>query len=316
MRLKHWIIAIVVLIVLPLIINSHYHRYVLTMAVIFSILIIGLNFLMGLCGQISLAHASFWGIGAYTSALLMIRLNFPFVIALIGAGIVSLVAGILLGIPSLKLRGFYLAITTLGFGEIVNLVLNNWTWLTRGPDGLPGIPPPSVGPFVFTNNLEKYYVVMAIFLFTLWMFEKIKNSRVGRAIQSIRDNELAAEAMGVNTRYYKVLSFALSTFVAGLAGGLFAHFVGYISPDNFVNTQSFTAIGMLILGGSGTTWGPVIGATLLNVLPEWLRFLRNYYIAIYGLAIVVIAIKMPTGIVGVLKSKFSNVPQRSVKKRG
>ncbi|MDD4362961.1 MAG: branched-chain amino acid ABC transporter permease [Atribacterota bacterium] len=314
MRLKHWLIVIVVIIVLPLLIQSPYHRYVLTMAGIFSILAIGLNFLMGLCGQISLAHAAFWGIGAYVSSLLVIRLNVPFPLAVLGAGIFGLIIGVLLGIPSLKLKGFYLAITTLGFGQIVNLVLNNWIPVTRGADGLPGIPAPSIGPWVFSSNLSKYYVIMVIFLIVLYMFEKIKNSRVGRAIQAIRDNELAAEAMGVNTRYYKVLSFALSSFVAALAGSALAHFVGYISPDNFLSQQSFTTICMLILGGSGTTWGPVIGASLLVVLPEWLRFLKNYYIAIYGLAVVIIAIKMPTGIVGLFKSKFSNFSRSSAKK--
>jgi branched-chain amino acid transport system permease protein len=313
MRIKHWFVIILVIIFLPILIVNPYQRYVISLGGIFCILTIGLNYVMGLCGQISLAHVAFWGVGAYVSALLVLRLNFPFILALLSAGIICLFLGAILGIPSLKIKGFYLAITTLGFSQIINLILNNWVDVTRGADGLPGIPPPGIGPFIFETPLEKYYVIMICLLFFIWTFIKVKDSRIGRAIQAIRDNELAAEVMGINTHYYKVLSFALSAFIAGIAGSLFAHFVGYVSPDNFLSTDCFKILCMLMIGGIGSTWGPIIGSLLIVILPEWLRFLRDYYIAIYGLAVVIIAIKMPNGIVGLAKQisfKFSWNPNR------
>lgn len=276
--------------------GSDYQTYVLSLAGIFSMLTLGLNVSMGLCGLISLGHAAFFGIGAYTTAILLVRVNIPFIPSLIMGGLVAAVFGALLGIPSLKVRAFYLAITTIGFNQIVALILNNWVALTRGPDGFPGIPLPSIGPFVFESPLAKYMLIMFFLLLSVWAFSRLKESRVGRGFQAIRDNDLAAALMGIDVHYYKVLAFALGAFVSGIAGGLYASFMGYISPDTFAPATSTLVVSMLLVGGPGSVWGPVFGGFVLEILPEWMRFLEDYYMALYGLIVVLVALKMPGGL--------------------
>lgn len=298
MKFKNLLIPIAISVVLPLVIRSEYWFYILTLASVFSILALGLNIVMGLCGQISLGHAAFWGIGAYTSGILLVKLQVPFIVALVAGGIMSAIFGVLLGIPSLKVRNVYLAITTIGFNFIVNAVMNNWITLTGGPDGLPNIPPPSFGPLTFRTMVGKYAVIVTILLLFVWGFSRFKDSRVGRALQAIKDDELAASHSGINVHYYKVLAFTMSAFVTGVGGALYASFIEYISPDTFAFASSPVLLSMLLVGGIGSTWGPVIGAFLLEILSEGLRFLRDYYMAIYGLLVVIMALRMPQGLAG------------------
>jgi len=315
-KAKHWLIATVVVVLLAAVVRSDYHIYVLSLAGLFSILTVGLNFTMGLCGLTSLGHAAFWGIGAYTAALLLLRTRIPFIVALVVGGLAGGLAGALLGVPSLKVRSFYLAITTIGFNQIVDLILNNWVNVTRGPDGLPGIPSPALGPFILDSPREKYMLIMCCLLLAVWAFSRIKESRVGRAFQAIKDDELAAELMGINIHYYKVLAFALGAAVAAIAGGLYACFIGYVSPDTFSNATSTLIVSMLLVGGPGSVWGAVIGGCLLEVLPEWMRFLRDYYMALYGFVVVIMALRMPGGLDGLFARVADHLQARIQRRQG
>ncbi|OQB48163.1 MAG: D-allose transport system permease protein AlsC [Firmicutes bacterium ADurb.Bin153] len=290
------IFPVLILLALPLFAKTDYQMYVLSLGAISSILVISLNYLMGLCGLTSLGHAAFWGLGAYTTALLLTRLNFPFIVALLMGGIVSAMVGVLLGIPSLKIKNVYLVITTIGFNQILELIFNNWVPLTRGADGIPQIPPPSLGPIIFSTPIAKYYFIVSVMLISVLAFARIKDSRVGRAVQAIRDNEMAAESSGIDVRFYKILIFTISAFVAGISGGLLASFIGYISPDTFSPAASQTIVAMLLVGGPGTIWGAVVGGFMLQIIPEWMRFLKESYMALYGLLVAIIALKAPGGI--------------------
>lgn len=290
---------------------SPYALYLINLSGIYVISVVGLNYVLGLTGQISLAHAGFWGLGAYVSAILTTRLGFSFIGGLIASGLIGGAAGLLIGLPSLKLRGFYLAISTYAAGGIVNLILNNWSVVTRGADGIPGIPPPQIGLWVANTGVEKYYVMLVCVALVVVAFARIKNSRIGRGMQAIGDDEFAAEVMGVDTYRYKLMAFSASAVCAAIAGSLFAHLIGYISPDNFTSGESITLFCMLLLGGLRSTLGPVIGSVLLVLLPESMRFLKEYCMLIYGVCVVVLAVWAPEGIMGFVEYRLAR--QRSMR---
>jgi branched-chain amino acid transport system permease protein len=289
------------LFLLPAVITSKYLIQLINTAIVFLIIVMGLNYVIGFSGQISLAATGFWGIGAYTSALLSTQFGASFWSALLVSSLFSTLFGFVIGFPTLKLKQFYLGIATVGFGEITALVLLNWTSLTNGADGVPGIPKPAIGSFVFNTDFRFYYILLVTAVILLLVSVRIKNSRFGRGLLAIADDELAAEVAGIPTHWYKMLAFALSAFYAGASGSLYAHLIGYISPDLFVFRQSIIFLCMFMIGGSGYIAGPIIGSVLLTLLPEWMRFLKEYYMAIYGLAVVMLAIGMPTGIMGLLE---------------
>lgn len=288
-------------IVLPTVITSRYLIQIINTALVFLIIVMGMNYVIGFSGQISLAATGFWGIGAYTSALLTTQWGVSFWPAMLIAAVFTTLFGFVIGFPTLKLKQFYLGIATVGFGEIVALILLNWTSLTNGADGMPGIPKPSIGQFVFQTDSQFYYILMGVALVLLLVSVRVKNSRFGRGLLAICEDELAAEVAGIPTHWYKMLAFALSAFYAGAAGSLYAHLIGYISPDLFVFRQSIVFLCMFMIGGSGYITGPLIGAVLLTLLPEWMRFLKEYYMAVYGIAVVVLAISMPSGIMGLIE---------------
>jgi len=301
--MKRWLyFALLILVcMLPLLITSRYYMHVTNTAIIFLIIVMGLNYVIGFSGQISLASTAFWGIGAYTSALLTIRLGISFWLALPVSAVFATIAGLLIGFPTLKLKLFYLGIATVGFGEIIALVFLNWTSLTNGSDGIPGIPNPNIGNFVFNSDFRFYYILIGCALLLLFVSIRLKNSRFGRALLAINNNEIAAESFGINAHAYKMAAFALSAFYAGIAGSLYAHLIGFISPDLFVFRQSIIFLCMYMIGGAGFIAGPIIGSVLLTILPELMRFLRGYYMAFYGLLVVVLAIGMPSGISGLIE---------------
>jgi len=289
----------VILLFLPKFIPSNYQMTIINLGGIYMILAAGLNVILGFTGLMSFTQAAFWGIGSYTAGLLAVEHGFPFLLTVPAAALLTAAVGFLLGLPSLrKLKKFYLAVTTIGFVHITRLILENWTSLTRGADGLPGIPKPAIGPLHFDTMHKFYYITLISCFLLIWITAVIKNSRVGRAMQAIREDDLAAEVMGVNVFKYKVLAFTISAFYGGLGGALYAHLVGYISPDIFTFEEAVTVLCMLMIGGSGLIAGPVVGATLLTVIPEWLRFMQEYNAIIYGAAVVVMAVYMPTGLVG------------------
>jgi branched-chain amino acid transport system permease protein len=283
---------------IPLIIDNQYVFHVLTMAGIYAILAISLNLLIGSTGLFSLGHAAFYGIGAYASALLTLKGHLPFVAAFLLSGIITALIGGLIAFPALRLKGIFLAIGTLGFNEIIRLLAINLDTLTGGPAGLPGIPTPDIFGMTISQPEEYYIFIVILVAITYAIFQRLIASRPGRALLAIRDDEIAAKAMGINITSYKVSAFVLSTFFAGLAGSFFAHYLTYISPDNFGLNESFAMLAMITLGGIGNFAGSVTGALLLVAIPEAFRFLQEYRELIYGITIVIIVLVLPEGVVG------------------
>jgi branched-chain amino acid transport system permease protein len=247
-------------------------------------------------------------------------MGFSFWLTLPLSALAATGAGLLIGSPTLKLRQFYLGIATVGFGEIIALILLNWTSLTNGADGIPGIPKPRIGNFVFSSDFRFYYILLACALLLLFVSIRLKNSRFGRALLAINNNEIAAETLGINAHIYKMAAFALSAFYAGTAGSLYAHLIGYISPDLFVFRQSIIFLCMYMIGGAGYIAGPVIGSVFLTLLPEFMRFLKDFYMAFYGLLVVALAIGMPTGISGLIEKYLPRIysfiePQAEIPKQ-
>ena len=298
----------VVLLVLPRLMPGTYQLHLLNMAGIYVVVVLGLNFIFGWAGQSSLGHAAFWGLGAYASALLTTRLGWPFAGGLVGAIVLTGLFGVVVGIPTLRLRGHYLAMATVGVAEIVRLVLVNWEPVTGGALGVKNIPAASFGPLVIRTELEFYYLILACALITLLAAWQLQRSTFGRILQAIRDSEVAAEVMGVDAPRYKVLAFALSAVYAGIGGSLYAHLSGYISPDTYGFDQTVVFVTMLVLGGAGSLAGCVLGAVLLTFLPEWLRVLKDYYMVIYGVSVLLLMVFLPGGIVGLLRRAISRQP--------
>ncbi|HSB78022.1 MAG TPA: branched-chain amino acid ABC transporter ATP-binding protein/permease [Candidatus Methylomirabilis sp.] len=294
------VLALAVL-VFPWMVSSSYWLNLVNLAIGFSVACLGLNIVLGYTGQLSLAQAAFWGVGAYTSALLTTRLGVPVWGGMIAAFVVAGFFGVLLGIPTLKLTGHYLAMTTIGFGIILQLILINAIWLTGGSDGIPKIPSPGIGSYELKDPSTFFYVAAVSLILLTWASMRLKDSRVGRAFMAIRENEMAAETTGVDSTYYKIVAFALSAAYGGFGGWMFAHSGShYISPDTFSFDQSVVLLAMAVLGGNGSAVGSVVGAILLTLLPEVLRFLKDSYMMVYAAGIVAVMIFMPGGIAGLV----------------
>lgn len=294
-------LALVVL-VFPWVLGSDYWLNMVNLAIGFSVACLGLNIVLGYGGQLSLAQAAFWGVGAYTSTLLTVKFGMSAWVGLLAAFIVAALFGILLGIPTLKLSGHYLAMTTIGFGIILQLILINAIELTGGSDGIAKIPSPWIGSYELKSPSSFFYVAAVLLIILTWASIRLKNSRVGRAFMAIRENEMAAETAGVDSTYYKITAFALSAGYGGLGGWLFAHSGShYISPDTFSFDQSVMLLAMMVLGGNGSAVGSIVGAFLLTLLPEVLRFLKDYYMMVYAAGIVAVMIFMPGGIAGLVR---------------
>jgi len=279
----------------------HHPLHLACMVGIFVILAVSLNIVVGFTGQMSLGHAAFFAVGAYTSSLLAMKFGIPFWVGIFIAGGVSFVFGILLGIPTLRVRDIYLAVVTICFGLMVQLVIVNLESITGGARGIYGIPRPSIGSFVFMSPQSFYYIILFFNLLTIFSTLRLLRSRFGRAFLSIRENEQAAETVGVKTTYYKILAFAVSAFYAGLAGSLYAHYVSYINPDAFTIGISIDILVMIVIGGLGNVWGAVIGAFVITLLPEYLRFMQQYYRAVFGLGLIFMMVFMRSGIISALE---------------
>lgn len=268
---------------------NDYHIQVLTMLGIYLIGALGLNLITGVTGQLSFGHAAFLSIGAYTAAIFSLKLNTPFAVSLLAGGLMAALWGVLLGYPTLRLTGDYLGIATLGFGEIVRVVFLNMS-ITGGALGLAGIPR--------SSTLTVVIVVVAI---TIWAMYRLENSRFGRSLVAVREDEIAAEAMGVNITTTKITAFAIGTFLAGVSGGLYAHLLQYLNPSDFGFIKSFEFLTFVVLGGLGSLPGVVLGTTVLTLAPEFLRFIADYRMMVYGLLMVVMMIVRPRGLLGGVK---------------
>jgi branched-chain amino acid transport system permease protein len=296
-----------VLLALPVGLADSYLVHVMIVALIFAVLAAGLDLVMGYCGQFSFGQAAFYGIGAYASALLALRAGWSFWAALPAAAAVAAAFGAILGIPSLRLSGHFLAITTIAFQVIVTLVLTQWHGFTGGTAGLMAIPPPEVrvgGRVVlgFDAPASYYYLCLAIAALTIGAAARLVRTRLGREWLAVREDELLARAMGINTTRVKVLAFTLSAGMAGAAGSLLAHYLKNIHPSEFTLWTSAEVVAMVILGGRGTLAGPILGAVGLTILPEYLRAAQDYKLILYGVALIVMVTFMPRGLWGELRA--------------
>ena len=273
---------------------------VMVFAGIYSILTIALCLLMGYAGQISLGHASFFGLGAYVSGVITTKYGVnPWLCILMGMAVSAIVAFVV-GAPSLKLRGHYLAMATLAFCIIITIVFNENVEWTGGPDGLAFIPGISVMGYPIDSVAKYYYLVWSFVLVTLLLSLNIIRSRVGRALRSIHGSELAASAMGVNVSKYKISVFVFSAVLASVAGSVYAHYLNFINPASFDLFVSIKLLIMIILGGMHSLWGAIVGAVLITFLNyEWLHYFEEAEGMIYGLIILVIIIFLPGGLVSI-----------------
>ena len=294
-----WLPILAAALLFPVVVRNEYLLNVAVLCGIYIILTSSLNLTNGYTGLFSFGHAAFYGIGAYTAGILSTRYAVPFWLTLPLGGIVAGLFGVAIALPTLRLGGIFLALITIGFQEIVYLIILNWIPLTRGPMGIPGIPAPALLGVVLRTNRELYYLVLAVVVVMLYLISRIVDSRLGRAFVAIREDEVAAQSVGIAIFPTKVLSFVLATTLAGVAGALFAHHARFISADSFRLDETFLILTMLIVGGMGTIVGPVIGAVFLVILPEVSRFLVQYRDLVYGVILIVVILFRPQGIAGI-----------------
>jgi branched-chain amino acid transport system permease protein len=288
-----------------------YHLHTLIMAGIFAVLALSLNLLLGYAGQLSLGHAAFFGIGAYASALLTLKLEWSAWIGLIAAIVLPGLAGYAVGRIALKLRGAYFVLLTISFAGVVSLVSVNWMDLTNGPLGLPGIPPleiavPGLPPLSLRTKGAYYYLVLTVAAASYLLCRRLVQSRIGRALVALRENETLAESVGIDGTFYLVLAAVISAAMAGAAGGLYAHYTRFVSPEVFLFTYTVTMVIMVVAGGKGTLAGPIVGAVIFTVLPEVLRAVTSWQwqMLLYGIVLIATLFFMPRGIVPALRDRF------------
>ncbi|MBI3435309.1 MAG: branched-chain amino acid ABC transporter permease [Proteobacteria bacterium] len=301
MRLALLLAAAAAIAAVPVFFEDSYWRANLTICAINVMLAIGLDFILGYAGQLNLGHSAFYGIGAYASTLLIMKLDTPFWMAFALAMALSGVAGMALSIFAVRLRGHYLAIASLGFAVIVHQVLLNWISVTQGPLGIYAIkPPPAIAlpglPVIaFSNPANMFYLVAGFALLFYLLLDQLARSPIGETLTAIREDEVSAASLGINCAAWKVFAFGVGAAVAGAAGAFYASFVGTLVPDAFIITESFTILAMVILGGMGTLIGPVLGAIVLTILPELLRGFGDLRLVLYGFALMLAVLFMPGG---------------------
>jgi branched-chain amino acid transport system permease protein len=289
-----------------------YHLHTLIMAGIFAVLALSLNLLLGYTGQLSLGHAAFFGIGAYATGLLTVKLEWSPWIGLLAAVVLPGAAGYVIGRLALKLRGAYFVLLTISFAGCVSLVSVNWMDLTNGPLGLPGVPPleialPGLPPLSLRTKAAFYYVVLAAVALSYLVCLALIRSRVGRALVALRENETLAASVGIDGTHYLVLAAVVSAAMAGFGGGLYAHYTRFVSPEVFLFTYTVTMVIMVVAGGKGTLAGPIVGAVLFTVLPEALRAATSWQwqMLLYGVLLVGVLFFMPEGIVPAARRRWS-----------
>jgi len=298
-RLIFWGGIVLLLALAPLFLKS-YTLYILNLACVYIIATIGLNLLTGYTGQLSIGHAGFLAIGAYAAALLLAKAGIPFWLSIPLAGLITGLTGFILLIPALRLTTIYLAIATLGFGAAVSEILPRWSSLTGGYQGMK-VPKPTIFGLTLHSDVELYYLALIIVIIMILLARNIVHSNLGRAFIAIRDREPAAQALGISLPRYKAYAFFISAFYTGIAGGVYAYIVGYISPAEFDLLKSLLLFMMMALGGMASIPGSVVGALFLTFLPHWLSGFRGLQQFIYGTVLVLVVIFMPYGIWGFVR---------------
>jgi branched-chain amino acid transport system permease protein len=301
-RRMGFMLAVLSIIALPLIFNDTYWRTNLTICAINVLLALGLDFILGYAGQLNLGHSAFYGLGAYVSTLLIVKLGVPFWGAFVAGVAFSGLAGMFLSLFAVRLRGHYLAIASLGFAVIVYQILLNWISLTQGPLGIYGLsPPPPItiaGTLLvdFRNLAAFFYLVSGFTLVVYLLLDQLVRSPVGETLTAIREDEVSAASLGINGAAWKVFAFGVGAAIGGAAGCFYASFVGTLVPDAFFVTEAFNILAMVIVGGMGTLIGPVFGAILLTLLPEVLRGIGDLRLVVYGAALTFVVLFMPGGL--------------------
>jgi branched-chain amino acid transport system permease protein len=310
-------IALAVIATAPAWVWNPYHLHTLIMAGIFAVLALSLNLLLGYTGQLSLGHAAFFGIGAYATGLLTVKLEWSPWLGLLAAIVLPAAAGFVIGRLALKLRGAYFVLLTISFAGCVSLVSVNWMELTNGPLGIPGLPPVEIPlPGLPTLSLRAksayYYLVLAAVAVSYLVCLGLIRSRVGRALVALRENETLASSVGIDSTHYLVLAAVISAAMAGFGGGLYAHYTRFVSPEVFLFSYTVTMVIMVVAGGKGTLAGPIVGAVLFTVLPEALRALTSWQwqMLLYGALLVAVLFFMPEGIVPALRAAGPAVRRR------
>ena len=282
-----------------------YLLHILVLIGIYTILAVSLDLLAGHAGLLSIAHAAFYGLGAYTSALLAVHTGAPFLVGILVGMAVATLVSLVVSLPSLRLHDDYFVIATFGFQMILFSVFNNWIDLTRGPLGIPGIPQPSIFGWAIQSHVGFAVLAALLATFAYVVVGRISTSPFGRVLRAVREDEVFVKALGKNTLWFKVTAFAVSAALAASAGSLYAHYITYIDPTSFTVMESILVISMVIIGGAGSPWGPLIGAVVLVTLPEALRFVglpssvaANLRQIFYGILLVVMMMVRPRGLVG------------------
>jgi len=285
-----------VLALIPLVVKGNYYLLVLNIIAINALVVLGLNLLIGFAGQISLGHAAFFGMGAYLSAIFTTMYHTPPWPTLLVVMLFTAAVAYVLGIPTLRLEGHYLVMATLGFNIILYILMGQMEYWTGGPSGFAGIPPLHLGSVPVQGDVKFYWLIWPFFLFVFLLSLNLVDSRVGRALRAIHENELVANSMGVNTERYKVVIFAISAAYASMAGSLYAHYLSFISPKTFDIFYSVQVVTMVVVGGIGNLWGGLLGAAVLTALPEVLHALRDYALLLYGIILMGALVFFPEGL--------------------
>jgi branched-chain amino acid transport system permease protein len=282
--------------------------FIVEMILINAIATMGVNIGMGFAGLVSIGHAGFAAIGAYVCTLLMLHWEFPYLVALPIGAVTAALAGVVIGVPALRLSPLYIAMVTFGFGQAVNYLAVNWIELTRGPNGMTVPEITLFGSSVSSQGI--FLIIVLMFAALLWLSWNIRRTRIGRAFMAVRDSTIAAQSMGVPVARYKTIAFGISSFYGGVAGGLYAAASGFINPDAFTFGVSINYVTMNVVGGLGTLSGPLIGALVLTVLTELLRSFAEYKEFLNGIVLLLFLVLMPSGLVGVGRRTAAMLRQR------
>jgi len=298
--IKYLFIA-AVLLILPYLLKDQYSRHIINMVFINCIMAISVNIVFGYTGGLTFGHVAVYGIGAYTSALLSTKLGFSFLVSFCLAGVAGALVGIIVGYPTLKLAGPYFALATMGFHKVMEMIFLNWEAVTGGPSGITGIPSPAIFGIQFKTEERYYYLLVIVTLVIYTLYRNLIRSHRGKTITAMRDNAIAASAMGINVPLTRISAFTMSTVFSALAGSLYAHMVKYVAPEAFPLGESITLLMMVVLGGPGFLMGPIYGSVVVVLANEYLQNLEQFNMLVFGIGIMVLLIFLPSGIAGLIE---------------
>ena len=291
-----------VAIILPFLISSEYYMHILVLALMYIMLTQGLNLLVGYVGQLSLGHHTFMALGAYASALISLNFGVPVLLSMIIGALVAAFFGYLLSKLTFRVRGSYFVILTTAFSEITRLVINNSTNITGGPMGIRNIPSLSIFGYIFKSKISYYYFGLVLAIITIYVCHRIVDSKTGRAFAALREEENLANSVGISYSRYAMVAVVVGAFFAGVAGGYYAHYTNFISPDLISFNNTVTILLMVVIGGKGTIFGPILGSVIFSFVPELLRAVDNYRLPIYGIILILAVLFMPNGIAPILSN--------------